>query len=1275
MGLSYVAPPGLPVPLTAKDVFNITLPLRDTTIVMEGGGVNVGQASIFSPVLNITCPSTFKELSTGVTPVLLVAGPTSPSPYTPGLIVNFSYLGYTGSLQTVAGSLSPGLSEASSMDRSSASGPTLTFNTPVQSLATYISVSCGSLLGNVTVMCGAGSPRVIQFNCPVLIATPTCLWYENSNSVSSGGSVSSTATSSPSSNTTTSMWSSKACSLVAILPTGFKCQCSGVTGLFAGRFAALSRKDTDVFFTMAPTTDVMVAGISWALLAVVIVVTVGAALWTMAGYFLDVYAGRAFLRALRKDREVAWLLAVLPPLGYESTMGGRFLASSRRSAKVAPLLISDESPSGENGLESAAASSGVRAWEYGEDDEVDEVAPPVNSKAGMAAAKAASDTHPLTTALRIRMSLLVSGLATLPAAPGEIAAAAAAAATSTPAAPGGAEAAGGDAFAVTSPEVPPLDPFLQELSYCDAAISRTVEEEPQLAYLNMLRRGQLASNLPTSPLKGSQFLGSSKAYGGKAKGKDGSMAIPIPPTPGSRLAELSVASLTGANAAKVKRLLSSLAAPTSAAAAAAAMAALRPSRTVTPFQGVVKRTAQVAPSGVAGSDSSGAPPAHHSPESGYVEPLGDRFKRLSPMVARVGCMRAWYLNPLVSPFLLFIPHQSRALRTLYLHAALIGPLWLIAYCYTNLWWTATSPLLPPITSPAQFLALCFTAILFSFLLLATLHALLLHPKSAASKAYLSHAFPLLVGELQRRGHAEALFSRVPLNDLRGLIGGGSGRYSSEEDDFNGDADDEVFVKEDDQEGFKESFSAPPLSVPSLPDDFDTFSRTFPQPYSMAPFYVSAAAVFVFIAFATSYTIIFALTRGNSAAITLLAVWGLSTFLILFVFMPLATMAHTLYHLVLLPHATACATANPQSGWSTGACWGRLTREGREARVGGSPRYTLSSRLTLEVVPMALTLGSGRSGVYSVSPAVPLMLTVPLHRLAAVLEAPLFSAVAVQGGGWKATLDPHFYRAALTRRAYITLLLGFNEDRLRKERLAIIAATLKASAKNFTPPPPPPPISNVLVKAAAPSPSPAKNPPPPPPLPPPPVTPSNPSAPSATPTPTTVTEDARPILSRTYSAASDAEEMGTDYEDSPPDESSRPPSRVSLPLRRPLLGAATLAGGFGNGGGSGGGGGGFGGGGPSMRKGGGSASSGLNLYDINPGSSRQRYLAATFPKRNLLPGVGGDGPPSSPNPSLLAIAPPALVGGAVPRAQLSSGSTLTNSGRNALSQSPTRGGRF
>ena len=117
-----------------------------------------------------------------------------------------------------------------------------------------------------------------------------------------------------------------------------------------------------------------------------------------------------------------------------------------------------------------------------------------------------------------------------------------------------------------------------------------------------------------------------------------------------------------------------------------------------------------------------------------------RSKRLMPLAWRVALLRAWHYHPLGSPFALYDPARPRALRVILAATLLLLPLFLTGYMYTNLWWTGTSPLLPPITSAAQFLALATTACLFSMLYATILYTGLL---PATAKLVMEGNFPLL----------------------------------------------------------------------------------------------------------------------------------------------------------------------------------------------------------------------------------------------------------------------------------------------------------------------------------------------------------------------------------------------------------------------------------------------------------------------------------------------------------------------------------------------------
>jgi len=771
--------------------------------------------------------------------------------------------------------------------------------------------------------------------------------------------------------------------------------------------------DTDIYTSQDPAVLEVVPEIAWILIGVVSFISVGSFIWGCIGRRLDREDQLLFIRELRKDREVEWISVFLPALGFDRELRAEDCSvwpCFRKSAKVLPLVHKGDEK-GDN-LGEIGGKNSFTATPRNSDPALDSLI---------------NECHPMYTALHIRMAQLVGELQVLPASPEEIFWAA-----SNPLSPESTSAGRGaiEAFP-TGPSR--LDPFATELAAYDSAISRRMERDntlvmasqtgdkvvPMWGLARHCHLTQPVSHQPdgaTLPLKAPE---SPDRREWESNRDSSNINLVIPPTPGSRLAELSVSSLKSANAALVKWYLRDIS------------GALKPDSSE---KGMAR--------GMDGLSSVGASEErgdyHDEPQAS--ETFRARFSRMKASVYRISCLRALYLHPAVSPFTLFIPHQSRPVRTLFLATVLLGPLWLAAFIYSNLWWNEITPLLPPIKSASAFLALSATTVAFSLLLQVLLYFILIDHDSFASRRYSSFTYPLLTAEYQRRELAETLLSRVDLAVIREFLGGG-GKVSIDSVSLASLSDENIGLR-DPISLLQVLPSSSSFPTPSLPDDFDAKSRIFPYQDNLKMCCFGWGLLFwlmlAFLALSISYPVLFACLRGIPAAHSLLLNWALSQSILLLVISPLTICAHTFLHMIVVPYYASLPTSN--SGFLP-TLLSPLINRARDEIVGNAPRGILTSRVSLFAVPAALCASEQvrikekkkgpRLCLYAPSPSIALLLTTPMCKVSAVLEAPLYRECVT---GWPHTLS--LARAALTRRAYCVLLLGLSADSLRRERLAI-----------------------------------------------------------------------------------------------------------------------------------------------------------------------------------------------------------------------------------------------
>ena len=331
---------GKAVPL-ASGVFpvSVTVPFRDPSIVkwnaaLKTATVDVGNSGFAQTVISVTCPTSPTAAAKGVR-ASFIRGGIGPAAVLLEAATLVSYTGVIGSFMSkgqggdaVSAIAAPnGASVGTDVlmiptegsggggDGTESVGSALSAKAPTVSSAAYtytLSTDCGPAFGRQSFVCGAGfGGAAIEFECPRVVATPSCLRF----------------------NTSRGVWTTAGCAVANTSALSVDCACDS-PGDFAVRFAALPQSQTDVFAAGSAETAVTVLGVSY---------FVGALLAAFVGCNLigtlvasDAAQTRRWVSRLSADPELA---QVAP--------GALAAPTARTGAKVAPLsaATSDNSPS------------------------------------------------------------------------------------------------------------------------------------------------------------------------------------------------------------------------------------------------------------------------------------------------------------------------------------------------------------------------------------------------------------------------------------------------------------------------------------------------------------------------------------------------------------------------------------------------------------------------------------------------------------------------------------------------------------------------------------------------------------------------------------------------------------------------------------------------------------------------------------------------------------------------------------------------------------------
>lgn len=1040
---------------------NVTIPLLDLSIVAwdsatnQSTGVNIGQAARAGPVINVTCPTSLAAANSGIAAVYATSTALgrvgSPARAT---LINVTQLSFDAPLNDVS-TLSATLANAQVAVGGSvlASGSNYTSNATARTdvLAYTIAADCGPTFGNVSLLCGPGSGgSVVTFVCPTVMPVAACLWFDVASN----------------------QWSNNGCSVVAVHPTYVTCSCT-LAADFAVRFASLPVLGNDVFATNKPSVIYRTVPPSIALLAVVAVMFAALVLGSFVGAVQDAFAARTFVAELSKDSEVAvalhcsaaraaaaggdpQALDALAPIAKAALPKGR---SSKRQGKVAPEPPARGVPPPAVELRSARSVRSVSpaARPSLVSDAVDRggtaAAVPRNSAASpLQHAPPAQWSHnAFTTALWLRVQQLLEHLCVAPVPVWRSLE--------------GADATRAVGFSPSLASASAASLLVDFDAALRAALRATGGDTPAPPEVAVLKGLPFVALPPPPPAATPQRPPQHREP--RSSLPSGSFALSVPMSPASHAAEAAVASLTRGNPALTERVRR--------ARAALCIPPVLSALEVAPdgaAEGLDRDTPSEADNGSPEDDDEDSvptqtlPPPPHPLPPHPRETCFARSRRLLPTSSRVAGVRAFWQHPLVSPAALYDPASPRALRWALSSASAFFTLFMAAYLYTNYFGVREPgpsgwlPLLP--LSVLGLLCVAVSAGVTSGLASAVIAA----PARWAGSAEFTWRHPVLALELRRRVAAERVLREVPtrvlLEQLKVKVGASAHPADSAADPAlpspaaaaSSTADqaaalyrvgplelafEEACWEEERRAAAPlyraccrggaadhDSYSAEEQGAPDGGMDVRRAPSCLRMPCSPA-LALGLLVAWVAVLWAVAYLLLFAVSRGTAACVSLLYAWAIAHSVVLFIANPLAVQARTAWHFVVLPVAAAAlgpALRDASGEHGCNACCARVSgaAAARDARVGGAPAGVLSARLRLVAVPRAAAAAAGLPADAAAA------VFCDLPALAAVLDG---DAYAVGASVPPPGAPESALRAAVLVRRYLLLALGLSPAALRQ----------------------------------------------------------------------------------------------------------------------------------------------------------------------------------------------------------------------------------------------------
>ena len=328
---------GNPVAL-ARGVFtySVTVPLRDLGILkwddaLKTATVDVGNSGFAQPAIRVKCPVSPAAATAGVAATYIRGGTGSAAVRVEKVLV-VSYTGVIGGA-TTTGTGGPTLTAIATSGGGAVSvdflalpahgsnvsvGAALSARAPTLATtanAYILSFDCGAALARQTFVCGVGFENAfITFECPRVVALPTCLIF----------------------NASSRAWGSKGCIRTGTTMTSVTCKCD-VPGDVAVRFAALPQAQYNVFAVGGATSSSVLLSVWYGAFGLLAAVFVANAVGVVFGR--DALRAKLFTQRLASDTEFVYVKAASVAAGVKGWSLGRVGASSR--VAQAPLLVDD----------------------------------------------------------------------------------------------------------------------------------------------------------------------------------------------------------------------------------------------------------------------------------------------------------------------------------------------------------------------------------------------------------------------------------------------------------------------------------------------------------------------------------------------------------------------------------------------------------------------------------------------------------------------------------------------------------------------------------------------------------------------------------------------------------------------------------------------------------------------------------------------------------------------------------------------------------------------
>ena len=231
------------------------------------------------------------------------------------------------------------------------------------------------------------------------------------------------------------------------------------------------------------------------------------------------------------------------------------------------------------------------------------------------------------------------------------------------------------------------------------------------------------------------------------------------------------------------------------------------------------------------------------------------------------------------------------------------------------------------------------------------------------------------------------------------------------------------------------------------DDEEGSDRTAasrpPRPSKLGvtlPFLLASTWAWLSLLFCAAYVILFALTRGTAAGLSLLQAWASCLPFTLLVLPLLWEGVPLLWHFVVLPAAAGWLRRVPFIGDACGAA-----AVGAYRKVGALPQGVLSARLS------ACVLTRAAAAAARVPPPLAAAIFLPAASLAELLEAPAYALLASGGPSGTGTEAGGSVplRAQALRRLYLLKVLAVAPAKLRASASA--TAEVRGGTDSAAPP--------------------------------------------------------------------------------------------------------------------------------------------------------------------------------------------------------------------------------